>query len=201
MAVAGIPWWTTDIGGFHGADIHDPKFHELLMRWFAYGCFCPVFRLHGNRNPMYGYDGDFVSGIGQFGSGADNEVWSYGDDCFQIMKKYLLLRERLRPYISEQMKVTHEKGTPIMRPLFFDSKDDKEAWNVDDQYMFGPDLMVAPVIEEGATSRKVYLPAGASWTDAWTGKKYDGGQTIEADAPIDIIPLFLKNDAQLPIAE
>jgi alpha-D-xyloside xylohydrolase len=117
------------------------------------------------------------------------------------MKKYLLLRERLRPYISEQMKVTHEKGTPIMRPLFFDSKDDKEAWNVDDQYMFGPDLMVAPVIEAGATSRKVYLPAGASWTDAWTGKKYDGGQTIEADAPIDIIPLFLKNDAQLPIAE
>ena len=202
MAVAGIPWWTTDIGGFHGADIKDPAFHELLMRWFAYGCFCPVFRLHGNRSPMYGFDGaDFISGTGAFGSGADNEVWSYGEDCFQIMKKYLFLRERLRPYIKEQMQLIHDKGTPIMRPLFFDFKDDKAAWNVDDEYMFGPDILVAPVIEAGAKSRKVYLPAGAKWTDAWTGKAYEGGQCIEADAPIDIIPLFLKDGAKLPIAE
>ena len=202
MAVAGIPWWTTDIGGFHGADIKDPAFHELLMRWFAYGCFCPVFRLHGNRSPMYGFDGaDFISGTGAFGSGADNEVWSYGEDCFQIMKKYLFLRERLRPYIKEQMQLIHDKGTPIMRPLFFDFKDDKAAWNVDDEYMFGPDILVAPVMEAGAKSRKVYLPAGAKWTDAWTGKAYEGGQCIEADAPIDIIPLFLKDGAKLPIAE
>lgn len=201
MAVAGIPWWTTDIGGFHGADISDPKFHELLMRWFAYGCFCPVFRLHGNRNPAYGYDGDFISGIGAFGSGADNEVWSYGEDCFQIMKKYLLLRERIRPYIREQMQLTHEKGIPIMRPLFFDFKEDKAAWDVDDQYMFGPDIMVAPVLEAGVESRKVYLPAGSTWTDAWNGKIYEGGQTIDAAAPIDTIPLFLKDNAKLPIAE
>ena len=202
MAVAGIPWWTTDIGGFHGADIKDPAFHELLMRWFAYGCFCPVFRLHGNRSPMYGFDGaDFISGTGAFGSGADNEVWSYGEDCFQIMKKYLFLRERLRPYIKEQMQLIHDKGTPIMRPLFFDFKDDKAAWNVDDEYMFGPDILVAPVMEAGAKSRKVYLPAGAKWTDAWTGKAYEGGQCIEADAPIDIIPLFLKDGVKLPIAE
>ena len=202
MAVAGIPWWTTDIGGFHGADIKDPAFHELLMRWFAYGCFCPVFRLHGNRNPMYGFDGaDFISGTGSFGSGAENEVWSYGEECFRIMKKYLFLRERLRPYIKEQMQLTHDKGTPIMRPLFFDFKADKAAWDVDDEYMFGPDILVAPVIEAGAKSRKVYLPAGASWTDAWTGKAYEGGQCIEADAPIDVIPLFLKDGAKLPIAE
>lgn len=201
MAVAGIPWWTTDIGGFHGADIHDPKFHELLLRWFAYGCFCPVFRLHGNRNPSYGYEGDFISGIGLFGSGAENEVWSYGEDCYEVMKKYLFLRERLRPYIKDQMALTHEKGTPIMRPLFFDFKEDKAAWDVDDQYMFGPDILVAPVLEAGAESRKVYLPAGATWTDAWTGKVYEGGQTIEAAAPIDIIPLFLKDGASYPIAE
>ena len=201
MAVAGIPWWTTDIGGFHGADIHDPKFHELLLRWFAYGCFCPVFRLHGNRNPMHGYEGDINSGVGSFGSGAENEVWSYGEDNFQVMKKYLLLRERIRPYIAEQMKKTHETGMPIMRPLFFDFKGDKKAWDVDDQYMFGPDLLVAPVIEAGVDSRAVYLPAGASWTDAWTGKVYEGGQTITAAAPIDTIPLFLKDGAKLPIAE
>lgn len=201
MAVAGIPWWTTDIGGFHGADIHDPAFHELLLRWFAYGCFCPVFRLHGNRNPAYGYDGDFISGIGAFGSGAENEVWSYGEECFQVMKKYLFLRERLRPYIKEQMALTHEKGTPIMRPLFFDSREDPAAWDVDDQYMFGPDLMVAPVIEAGVTSRSVYLPAGSQWTDAWTGQAYQGGQQVQVQAPIDVIPLFLKNGAKLPIAE
>jgi len=201
MAVAGIPWWTTDIGGFHGADISDPKFHELLMRWFAYGCFCPVFRLHGNRNPAYGYDGDFISGIGAFGSGADNEVWSYGEDCFQIMKKYLLLRERIRPYIREQMQLTHEKGIPIMRPLFFDFREDKAAWDVDDQYMFGPNIMVAPVLEAGVESRKVYLPSDSTWTDAWNGKIYEGGQTIDAAAPIDTIPLFLKDNAKLPIAE
>ena len=201
MAVAGVPWWTTDIGGFHGADIHDPKFHELLLRWFAYGCFSPVFRLHGNRMPMSGYSGDTHSGVGTFGTGAENEVWSYGEDCLQVMKKYLFLRERLRPYIRKQMELTHEKGIPVMRPLFFDFKDDKAAWDVDDQYMFGPDLMVAPVLEAGAASRKVYLPAGASWTDAWTGKTFQGGAVIDADAPIDIIPLFLKDGAKLPVVE
>ena len=201
MSVAGIPWWTTDIGGFHGAYTDDPAFHELLLRWFAYGCFSPVFRLHGNRKPSVGFNQcDKISGTGTFGSGAGNEVWSYGEDCFRVMKKYLLLRERLRPYITEQMALTHEKGTPIMRPLFFDCKDDKAAWDVDDQYMFGPDLMVAPVIEAGVCSRKVYLPANATWTNAWNGQVYEGGQTIEVDAPIDVIPLFLKDDAKLPIA-
>ena len=89
---------------------------------------------------MHGYEGDINSGVGSFGSGAENEVWSYGEDNFQVMKKYLLLRERIRPYIAEQMKKTHETGMPIMRPLFFDFKGDKKAWDVDDQYMFGPDL-------------------------------------------------------------
>ncbi|MDR2303935.1 MAG: family 31 glucosidase [Treponema sp.] len=201
MAMAGIPWWTTDIGGFFGARTDDPDFHELLLRWFAWGCFCPVFRLHGVREPQHGFDGDFISGIGSFGSGADNEVWSYGEDCFQVMKKYLFLRERLKPYISAQMKLTADKGTPIMRPVFYDFSTDKETWNIDDQYMFGPDILVAPVIEKGALKRNVYLPSGAKWTNAWTGEEHQGGQAITVDAPIDIIPLFLKNGARLPIKE
>jgi alpha-D-xyloside xylohydrolase len=201
MAMAGIPWWTTDIGGFFGARTDDPDFHELLLRWFAWGCFCPVFRLHGVREPQHGFDVDFISGIGAFGSGADNEVWSYGEDCFQVMKKYLFLRERLKPYISAQMKLTADKGTPIMRPVFYDFSADKEAWNVDDQYMFGPDILVAPVIEKGVLKRNVYLPSGAKWTNAWTGEEHQGGQEISVDAPIDIIPLFLKNGARLPITE
>lgn len=201
MAIAGIPWWTTDIGGFHGAQTDDPEFRKLLMRWFEYGCFSPVFRLHGNRNPMHGFEGDMISGIGLFGSGADNEVWSYGEECFEIMKKYLLLRERIRPYIKEQMELTHRQGTPVMRPLFYDFPEDKEAWNVDDAYMFGPKLLVAPVIEKDIYEREVYLPQGAVWTDAWERKKYEGGQRIAVKAPLDKIPLFLRDNAKLPIAE
>lgn len=199
MAIAGIPWWTTDIGGFHGANTNDPNFRPLLMRWFQYGTFCPVMRLHGNRMPMSGFSADTISGIGAFGSGAENEIWSYGEECQQIMSKYIRIRERLRPYIREQMKRTHEKGTPIMRPLFYDFGKDSNVWDIDDQYMFGPDLLVAPVIEEGALARKVYLPCGAKWTNAWTGEEFDGGQCILVDAPLDTIPLFLKDGAKLPI--
>lgn len=201
MAIAGIPWWTTDIGGFHGAYTDDPKFRKLLVRWFQYGCFSPVFRLHGNRNPMTGFDGDIFSGTGSFGTGADNEVWSYGEECFEIMKKYIFLRERLRPYIKEQMELTHKKGTPIMRPLFYDFPGDCKAWDIDDQYMFGSDILVAPVIEEDSYQRCVYLPEGAEWTNAWTGEKYHGGQAVTVEAPLDTIPLFLKNGAKLPIKE
>ena len=201
MAIAGIPWWTTDIGGFHGGDISDPRFQNLLIRWFEYGCFCPVFRLHGNRNPQYGFSGDMISGIGLFGSGADNEVWSYGEENLEIMKKYLFMRERLRPYIREQMKLTHEKGTPIMRPLFYDFPQDEKAWDVDDAYMFGPDILVAPVIEEDVDSRTVYLPSGAKWTDVWSDKEHEGGQKIEVEAPLYQFTLFLKNGASLPVLE
>jgi len=193
IAMAGIPWWTTDIGGFHGARTDDPEFVELLLRWFAYACFCPVFRLHGNRLPEIWDAGE------EMPTGADNEVWSYGDEAYNIMKKYLFLRERLRPYIKEQMALTASEGVPVMRPLFYDFPQDEATWEIDDAYMFGPDLLVAPVIEKGATNRKVYLPAGASWTNAETGENHMGGVTIEADAPIDVIPIFLKDEAVLPI--
>ena len=189
MAVAGIPWWTTDIGGFHGARTDDPDFHRLYIRWFEYGCFCPVMRLHGNRNPQEGY------GAEQIGSGSDNEIWSFSDEAYEISKKYIFLRERLRDYIRVQMKKAHEDGTPVMRPVFYDFPADQESWNVEDAYLFGPDLYVAPVMEDHVTEREVYLPAGTAWFNAWTGEKYEGGQNVTVAAPMDTIPVFVKEGA------
>ena len=156
-------------------------------------------RLHGDREPhkpQYG-----TTGGATCVSGADNEVWSYSPEVLDICTKYLFLRERLRPYVTEQMKQAHEKGTPVMRPLFYDFPQDKKAWDVEDEYLFGPDILVAPVMYAKQLKRSVYLPEGASWTNAWTKETYDGGQMIDVDAPIDCIPLFLKNGAQLPIQE
>lgn len=199
MAMAGIPWWTTDIGGFHGANPDDPAFRELFIRWFEYACFCPVFRLHGNREPQSGFEGDMVSGIGLFGSGADNEVWSFGEEAFEICRKYILLREKLRPYIREQMRTAHEKGTPVMRPVFYDYPADQAAWEVDDEFLFGPDLLVAPVIDAEVYEREVYLPEGTVWKEAYTGELYEGGQIVSAAAPMDRIPLFVRKESALTI--
>lgn len=199
MCLAGIPWWTSDIGGFVGGDISDPKFKELLVRWFAWGAFCPVFRMHGERSPWYEREEEFINGVRQLTSGQDNEVWSFGEDNFEILKKYLFIREKLRPYIRECMKETSENGTPIMRPMFYDFHGDKAAWEVEDQYMFGPDLLVAPVMAEGVTERVVYLPEGESWTESYTGEKYEGGQIVLAKAPMDIIPVFVRGDKEYEI--
>lgn len=188
MALSGIPWWTTDIGGFRGGDPAAPEFRELLVRWFQYGAFCPLFRLHGHRLPN---TNDF--------NGAENEVWSFGAESYPILKDYLLLRERLRPYIMAQMRLAHESGMPPMRPLFVDFPSDPACWAVEDEYMFGPDLLVAPVLEAGARQRKVYLPGGSMWKDSWTGQLLAGGQWINAEAPLERIPLFLHGDAVLPI--
>jgi alpha-D-xyloside xylohydrolase len=197
MGIAGIPWWTTDIGGFLGGNPEDPEFRECIIRWFQYGTFCPVMRLHGERLPHKKPLGN--TGGGQFFSGADNEIWSYGDEAYAIFEKYIRMRERLKPYITELMREAHEKGTPVIRPLFYDFPDDTAAWAIDDQYMFGPDLLVAPVLYEKQRSRKVYLPGGAEWKNAFTGESFDGGQSVECDAPLDRIPLFVRDNADLPI--
>ncbi len=188
MAIAGIPWWTTDIGGFHGAKGEDPAFRRLLVRWLEYGCFCPVFRLHRQREPLEGFQGDTV------GTGGPNEIWSFGPEIFALFQKYIRLRLLLRSYIMEQMRLAHEKGTPVMRPLFYDFPEDPAAWEVDDAYMFGHDLLVAPVLEDNVVSRKVYLPAGSVWTDLWSGGRTDGGRTIEVQAPTEIIPVFYRGE-------
>lgn len=191
MGMAGIPWWTTDIGGFHGGNPDDPAFRELFARWFAWGCFCPVMRLHGDREP---HDRPPMSdhGGGMCVSGADNEVWSYGEEVYAICRKYLSLRERLRPYVRGLMQRTHETGEPIMRPMLFDFPEDETCWNLETQYMFGPDYLVAPVLEAGAQTRRVYLPAGR-WQNIDTGEEHAGGLWIDAPAPLDVIPVFKRS--------
>lgn len=194
MALSGIPWWTTDIGGFYGGDIRSPYFRELVVRWFQYSAFCPLFRLHGYRNPERN-TGAMID------TGDANEAWSFGSEAYEIIRGLLFLRERLRPYIDEQMRLASAQGVPPMRPLFFDFPEDSECAMVDDQYMLGPDLLVAPVLNEGERSRKVYLPLGETWSDAWTGQTFEGGRYIVADAPLERIPLFLRAGASLPIRE
>ena len=199
MGIAGIPWWTTDIGGFFGANVHDPEFHELLIRWFEYGCFCPVMRMHGYRWPLMPQVG--TTGGATCISGSPNEPWSYTEEVLEILTRYIFLREKMKPYITRQMEAAHEKGAPVMRPLFYDFPEDEQAWKVEDQFMFGPDVLVKPVTDSGKRRETVYLPAGCEWKEAWTGKTYPGGQTVETDAPIDRIPLFTRNGYVLPVGD
>lgn len=192
MGLAGIPWWTSDIGGFVGGDGKDPAFRELLVRWFEWGAFCPVFRLHGERLPYYEREVEYIDGVRTFTSGQDNEIWSFGEDNYEIMKKYLFIRENLRDYIREGMMEAHLTGTPIMRPLFFDFATDAECYHYEDEYMFGPDILVAPVMEAQTFERTVYLPTGTDWVYAPDGTEYAGGSLVTVAAPLDIIPIFTR---------
>jgi len=180
-AISGMPYWTTDIGGFiSGGDLNDPKFRELFVRWFQFGAFSPIFRVHGTRNP------------------SQNELWSYGPSAQKILVDYDTLRYRLMPYIySEAWRVTSEKYT-IMRPLVMDWRTDVRAQNTGDQYMFGPSILVNPVYIQGATSRSVYLPK-STWYDFWTGEKLQGEQTIQAAAPLEKLPLYIRAGSILPL--
>lgn len=190
MGIAGIPWWTTDIGGFHGGNPQDEGFRELFARWFEWGCFCPVMRLHGDRDPKLPQLGS--TGGAHCLSGSDNEVWSYGDEVFGICRKYLLLRERLRPYTREVMKEAHDHGDPVMRPLFYEFPQDGICWTIEDEYMFGGSYLVAPVLEPGARERKVYFPAGSQWESIEDGSVHEGGRSETVAAPLDVIPVFRK---------
>lgn len=196
MGIAGIPWWTTDIGGFHGGNPNDEAFREVFARWFQYGTFCPVMRLHGDREP-HSAPMSTVGG-GRMASGGPNEVWSYGETLYEMCSKYMFLRERLRPYITGLMEDAHEKGSPVIRPMFYDFPEDKLCWQNDTQYMFGKDILVAPVTEAGQRTKEVYLPAG-TWYNAWTGEAVEGGRTITADAPLTVIPVFVRDAALLDV--
>lgn len=194
MGLSGIPWWTTDIGGFHGGNIYDKDFQELLIRWFQFGAFCPVMRLHGNRlprTPLYKANGEETEG-----TGADNEIWSYGEENYQIMKKFIEIREMMRDYTRSLMAKAHETGAPVMRTMFYEFPEDTRTWELDTQYMYGSDILAAPIVEPHAMSRKVYLPSGCTWTNAHTGEILQGGQWIEAEASIDTIPVFLRDGRQ-----
>ena len=187
ISLCGIPWWNTDIGGFFPPEDKAEQYHELIIRWFQFGTFCPIMRMHGKRLPMIDIKGSLV------GSGSPNELWSYGDETYKIMSKYLQVRERLKPYILKNMEVASKEGIPMMRPLFFDYPNDQVCYKIEDEYMFGPDLLVAPVLEYKAQSRKIYFPVGSSWTDALTGKIFKGGQTIDYKVAIENMPVFCKN--------
>ena len=192
--LSGVAWWTTDIGGFTGGNGDDEGFRELLVRWFEYGVFCPLFRLHGARDPIS------EDPLACLGTGGPNELWSYGPRVYEKIAPLLFLRERLRDYIRLQMQKTHEDGVPSMRPLFFDFQSDAQCAAIEDQFMFGPSIMVAPVTTPGAATREVYLPAGCTWTHAWTGQSYPGGQRVTVPAPLGQGPVFLRNkdlDAKL----
>ncbi|SFD80560.1 alpha-D-xyloside xylohydrolase [Actinopolyspora alba] len=191
VALSGIPWWTTDIGGFHGGDPDSEYFRELVVRWFQYGVFCPLFRLHGNRDPRMP--------LGPEMTGGPNEVWSFGEQAYESIRETLFLRERLRPYLMEQMRVAHERGLPPMRPLFVDYPDDERVWDVEDQFLLGPDVLVAPVTEYGARERSVRLPHGDRWVGAWDGRTFDGGSTITVGAPLETVPVFRREGATVEL--
>lgn len=202
MGLAGIPWWTTDIGGFSGGNIYDEKFRECLIRWFEYATFCPVMRIHGVRAPMvkkespYAVEGSMSRTLF---SGADNEVWSYGEEAYEIFKKYLILREKIRPYLKNLMKEAHEKGSPVIRPLFYQYPEDAEAWDVCDQFMLGEDVLVAPVLYEGMRERSVYLPSG-SWKNIHTGEILEGPLHVNVLAPLDAIPVFVRTNCAFDVS-
>ncbi len=164
-----------------------------MVRWFQFGAFSPIFRLHGFREPAAAFSPQVTGG--------PNEIWSYGEEACAIMASYIALRERIKPYLLEVMREAQTTGLTPIRPLLLEFPEDPKAWTVDEAYLFGRDLLVAPVLEAGARSWNVYLPKGATWRDAWTGEEHEGGRTVTVDAPLDRIPLFLRDAARLPIAQ
>jgi alpha-D-xyloside xylohydrolase len=199
FAASGITYWSNDTGGWQGLPrVHHPEhpplldpsdargevgqdddYPELYTRWFQYATFLPIMRSHGSR--------------------PQNEVWSYGKAAEPILEKYLRLRYELMPYIYSLGYRTWETGAPFMRALPLDFPNDAKVVDMRDEYMFGPAFLVAPVTEQGATSREVYLPAGADWYNYWTKERVKGGRTIQVDAPIDTIPLFVRAGSIVPL--
>jgi len=178
---SGLPYWTTDIGGFFRPEnqYDDPAYHEILTRWFQFGAFNPIFRIHG------------------FGS--NTEIWRYGEHFESAARKMLELRYRLLPYLYSAAWQTTSNGGTIMRPMLMDFAHDPLALLANHQFLFGASILVAPVTEAGATNQSVYLPSGNDWYDFWTGARHAGGQTLTADAPLDQIPLFVRAGAIIPL--
>jgi alpha-D-xyloside xylohydrolase len=181
FALSGYPYWTTDIGGYwppHDNPVEDPKFQELYARWFEYGTFCPIFRTHGHR--------------------PQNEIWAF-DKVEPILINYDKLRYRLMPYVySLAWRVTNDDYT-IQRPLVMDWRADVRVRDIGDQFMFGPALLVNPVLQPDATHRTLYLPDAPAWYDFWTGASTNGSREINADAPLDRIPLYVRAGSIIPL--
>jgi alpha-D-xyloside xylohydrolase len=180
FALSGFPYWTTDVGGFVSGNPDDPAYRELFVRWFQFGTFSPILRVHGTRHPD------------------ENELWSYGLAAQKILVNFDRLRYRLLPYIySLAWKTTSEGYTP-MRPLVMDFRTDDRAANIGDQFLYGPAILVNPVTEPAATLRQLYLPS-AKWYDFWAGTAVQGGRMVEAAAPLERIPLYVRAGSILPL--
>jgi len=180
-SMSGLPYWTTDVGGFLGGNTDDPKYQELFVRWFQYGSFCPVFRVHGTR------------------TNNQNELWSYGKRAQDILTLYDRLHYRLLPYTySLAARTTLESYTP-MRALTFDFSDDPNTLDINDEFMQGPSVLVAPVTEAGAVNRSVYLPTNTEWYDFWTGARVEGGKRVTRNTPLFIMPLYIRAGSILPL--
>jgi alpha-D-xyloside xylohydrolase len=181
FALSGYPYWTTDIGGYHqpfDRPPDDPDYEQLYTRWFEFGAFCPIFRTHGHR--------------------AHNEMWTY-DKVEPTLLQYDKLRYRLMPYIySLAWKVTDQDYT-IQRPLVMDWRTDAKTWNIGDQFMFGPAILVNPVLKQDATHRTVYLPESPVWYDFWSGATEKGAQEVEVEAPLERIPVFVRAGSIVPM--
>ena len=191
MGVAGIPWWISDTGGFYDGFVDNEEFRELLVRWFQWACFTPVLRMHGDRLPhIPELTKDTDHGGGFCFAGAPNELWSYGEEVYEILHKYLDIREGMKDYIKEAMKETMETGLPLIRAMFIEYPEDSECWKIPDEYMFGTKYLVAPVSDYKARSRQVYLPEG-DWK-AWDTEEiiHSNGEYIEAAAPLDYMPVY-----------
>ena len=169
MAMSGFSYWTTDIGGYSGGDIDDPVFRELIVRWFQWGAFCPLFRLHGSRSGGPSQEG----GDARCGNtNAANEIWHFGTLAEASIGRVMALREQLRPYVARRFAEVAATGAPVMRPMFFDFWTQPSAFDADDQMMFGPDYMVAPQLLQNTTRRAVWmprLPATHAWKNVFTG--------------------------------
>ncbi len=174
FSMSGMPYWTTDIGGFFRPkdQYTSDAYHEVLIRWFQYGAFCPLFRVHG-----------YVSNA---------EIWNYGPQVENILTQYDELRYRLMPYIYSSAWGVTNRGETLMRALPLEFASDAGARGISDQFMFGSSLLINPVTTGGATRRSLYLPAGGDWADFWTGKSVKGGQSITADAPLDRMPIYAR---------
>lgn len=181
FSMTGLPYWTTDIGGFLGGDTTNPAYQEVFVRWFQYGAFCPIFRVHGTR------------------TNKENELWSYGKQAQSILTLYDRLRYRMLPYIYSMAARTTFDGYTPMRALAFDFRSDPKALDISDEFMFGPAILIAPVTEAGAASREVYLPSGANWYDFWTGDRVAGGESIQRQTPIQTMPLYVRAGTILPL--
>jgi alpha-D-xyloside xylohydrolase len=189
FSLSGIPYWNTDTGGFFGnreagdGDPTNPKYQELFARWFQFSAFCPMFRVHGS-----------------YGLNPGKEIWRFDAKTQDIMRNYLNLRYRLLPYIYSVAWQVTSNGATFMRPLVMDFPKDKEALNIGGQYLFGPSIMVAPVTSAGAATQSVYVPgSGAPWYDFWTGRTSPAGRRVEAAAPIETVPLFIRPGSIVPM--